>query len=184
MIQNHAPTIKEKKMVGDAFYYSGDTSQAESWYRSIYNNKVFHEEGLVLDVSQDSLGNITIDVIEKAEDYVESNITYPVFPGCEKKSSEEERFQCFNMNIIKHINRTFKFPEMARQMGIQGRVYCSFVIEKNGQLNELRISKGVSPILDLEALRVISLLPKFEPSTREGEPVRIQYTVPINARLQ
>jgi protein TonB len=69
-------------------------------------------------------------------------------------------------------------------MGIQGKVYVNFVIEKNGKVSNVTIARGVDALIDNEAIRVIKLLPKFTPAKQRGKPVRMQYTVPINARLQ
>ena len=52
----------------------------------------------------------------------------PIYPGCENLATEDEKFMCFNQNIMKHIGKEFDFPELARQMGIQGKVYVNFVI--------------------------------------------------------
>ena len=108
----------------------------------------------------------------------------PVFPGCEKFATEDEKFMCFNQQIMKHIGKNFEFPELARQMGIQGKVYVNFVIERNGRVSSITIARGVDKLIDDEAIRVIKKLPTFQPAKQRGKPVRMQYTVPINARLQ
>jgi TonB family protein len=108
----------------------------------------------------------------------------PIFPGCENLATEDEKFMCFNQNIMQHIGKKFEFPELARQMGIQGKVYVNFVIEKNGKVSNVTIARGVDKLIDDEAIRVIKLLPKFTPAKQRGKPVRMQYTVPINARLE
>jgi|TARA_B110000238_G_scaffold174405_1_gene194109 protein TonB len=108
----------------------------------------------------------------------------PVFPGCEKFATEDEKFMCFNQQIMKHIGSNFEFPELARQMGIQGKVYVNFVIERNGRVSSITIARGVDKLIDDEAIRVIKKLPTFQPARQRGKPVRMQYTVPINARLQ
>lgn len=108
----------------------------------------------------------------------------PIFPGCEKLATENDKFMCFNQGIMKHIGKNFEFPELARQMGIQGKVYVNFVIEKNGKVSTVTIARGVDKLIDDEAIRVIKKLPTFVPAKQRGKPVRMQYTVPINARLQ
>lgn len=108
----------------------------------------------------------------------------PVFPGCEDAGNEAEKFQCLQLEIQKFIARNFKFPEMARQMGIQGKVYINFEISKDGSVKNVQVVRGVDELLDEEAIRVIKQLPKFTPAKQRGKPVRVQYTVPINARLQ
>ena len=131
-----------------------------------------------------------IEFVEEVEEETDEIFNFavvenkPVFPGCEKFATEDERFNCFNQNIMKHIGKNFKFPEMARQMGIQGRVFVNFVIEKDGSISNVIVARGVDELLDKEAIRVVKTLPKFKPAKQRGKPVRMQYTVPINAKLQ
>ena len=131
-----------------------------------------------------------IEFIEEVEEETDEIFNFavvenkPVYPGCEKLTTEEEKFNCFNQSIMNHIGKNFKFPEMARQMGIQGKVYVNFVIEKNGSISNVTIARGVDKLLDDEAMRVVKTLPKFQPAKQRGKAVRMQYTVPINAKLQ
>lgn len=108
----------------------------------------------------------------------------PIYPGCEKLVTEDEKFMCFNQNIMTHIARNFVFPELDRQMGIQGKLYVNFVIEKNIEVSNVTIVRGVDKLIDDEAIRVIQALPVLKPALKDGEPVRMQYTVPITAGLQ
>ena len=131
--------------------------------------------------------DLEIEEVEEEEDEIFNFAVVenkPVFPGCEKKATEDEKFMCFNQEIMKHIGKNFEFPELARQMGIQGKVYVNFVIEKNGKVSSVTIARGVDKLIDDEAIRVIKKLPTFIPAKQRGKPVRMQYTVPINARLQ
>lgn len=131
-----------------------------------------------------------IEIVEEVEEEEDEIFNFavvenkPVFPGCENQATENDKFMCFNQNIMKHIGKNFEFPELARQMGIQGKVYVNFVIEKNGKVSNVTIARGVDKLIDDEAMRVIKLLPTFTPAKQRGKPVRMQYTVPINARLQ
>lgn len=131
-----------------------------------------------------------IEIVEEVEEENDEIFNFavvenkPVFPGCENFATENEKFNCFNQQIMKHIGKEFEFPELARQMGIQGKVYVNFVIEKNGKVSNVTIARGVDKLIDDEAMRVIKRLPTFTPAKQRGKPVRMQYTVPINARLQ
>ncbi len=107
----------------------------------------------------------------------------PVYPGCEEFATEAEKFKCFNEKIMKHIAKNFTFPEMARNIGAQGKMYVNFVIEKDGSVSNVIIARGVDKLLDDEAIRTVKTLPKFTPAKQQGKPVRMQYTVPINAKL-
>ena len=108
----------------------------------------------------------------------------PVFPGCEEHFTEDERFMCFNQSIMKHVGENFEFPRRAIENGIEGKVYVNFIIERDGEISNVSIARGVHKLIDDEAMRVINLLPKLNPAMIQGKPVRMQYTEPINARLQ
>lgn len=108
----------------------------------------------------------------------------PVYPGCEKESTEDDKFRCFQLQIAKFVAKEFQFPEMARQMGIQGKVWVSFVIEKDGSVSGIKVERGVDKLLDEEAIRVVKKLPKFIPAKVGGRSVRMSYSLPINAKLQ
>jgi len=95
----------------------------------------------------------------------------PVFPGGD-------------VELLKFINRSIKYPVIAQENGIQGRVTCSFVINRDGSVVDAAIVRGVDPSLDKEALRVIGTMPKWKPGMQRGKPVRVKYTIPITFRLQ
>ena len=85
--------------------------------------------------------------------------------------------------FYKFIGKKVKYPAQARRMGIEGRVYLQFVIEKDGSIGDLFVAKGVGAGLDEESLRVMNLVPNFKPGKQRGKPVRVQMTIPINFRL-
>jgi TonB family protein len=76
------------------------------------------------------------------------------------------------------------YPEKAKRNNIQGKVFISFVVEKDGRLTNLKIERGVSEDLDAEALRVIQASPNWNPGTQNGRPVRVAYTMPLSFALQ
>lgn len=77
-----------------------------------------------------------------------------------------------------------KYPVIAQENGIQGKVYVTFVVGKDGSITNATIARGVDPSLDKEALRVVNELPKWKPGKQRGKPVNVSYTVPINFQLQ
>jgi len=85
--------------------------------------------------------------------------------------------------FYKFISKKVKYPAQARRMGIEGRVYLQFVVEKDGSIGDLFVAKGVGAGLDEESLRVMKLVPNFKPGKQRGRPVRVQMTIPINFRL-
>ena len=95
----------------------------------------------------------------------------PEFPGGE-------------LALRKYIADHIKYPVIAAENGIQGKVYVTFVVDKDGSVSNARIARGVDPSIDQEALRVVNSLPKWKPGKQRGKPVRVSYTVPINFQLQ
>lgn len=83
----------------------------------------------------------------------------------------------------KYLSKNIQYPDQARQRNIQGKVILAFVVEKNGEVTNIKVSKSVTPILDDEAVRVIKNSPLWVPGTQFGLPVRVQYAVPINFAL-
>ncbi|MFS4494932.1 energy transducer TonB [Maribacter sp. 2308TA10-17] len=103
----------------------------------------------------------------------------PVFPGCE---SETDKRACFNSMIQKHIGKTFRYPELEQEMGIQGKVSVMFEIQKDGSIGNIRM-RGPNKNLEKEAARIISKLPKMTPGKQRGNPVRVPFAIPITFKL-
>ena len=86
--------------------------------------------------------------------------------------------------LLKFIAQSIKYPTDAQEAGVQGRVICSFVVDKKGNIVEPKIIRGIDPSLDAEALRVIGMMHRWTPGRQDGKAVRVLYTVPITFRLQ
>lgn len=93
----------------------------------------------------------------------------PSFPGGEEK-------------LLKFINRTRVYPELAYRYGIQGRVMCSFVVMADGSISNVRVMRGVEHSLDSEARRVIAKMPAWHPGKMHGKPVPVRVIYPITFR--
>ena len=106
----------------------------------------------------------------------------PIFPGCEKVSKDKRR-DCFQEKMNNHIRKNFRYPEIAQEMGIQGRVYVNFIIDKDGTITNIRM-RGPDQNLEKEAQRIISVLPSMTPGKQRGRPVRVPFSIPITFRLQ
>jgi len=106
----------------------------------------------------------------------------PIFPGCEKVSKDKRR-DCFQEKMNNHIRKNFRYPEIAQEMGIQGRVYVNFIIDKDGSITNIRM-RGPDQNLEKEAQRIISVLPSMTPGKQRGRPVRVPFSIPITFRLQ
>jgi len=84
----------------------------------------------------------------------------------------------------RYIAENVRYPAIAQENRIQGRVYVTFVVNKQGVVQDVAISRGVDPALDKEALRVINSLPNWKPGKQREKPANVRYTVPINFKLQ
>lgn len=114
-----------------------------------------------------------IEVVEEEEDAPVFFIVeqMPVFPGGEEA-------------LRKYIAQSVKYPAIAQENGIQGRVFVAFVVNTKGEVTDVKIARGVDPNLDKEAIRVVSNMPKWTPGKQRGKAVKVSYTVPINFVLQ
>lgn len=104
----------------------------------------------------------------------------PIFPGCE---NEKNKRACFQKMMSKHIVKNFRYPEIAQEMGIQGRVNIMFVIQKDGSIGDIQL-RGPDKNLEKEASRIINKLPKMTPGKQRGVPVKVPFSLPINFKLQ
>jgi protein TonB len=103
----------------------------------------------------------------------------PIFPGCENEPTEEARFQCFQKSILNYVHGNFKMPRISQQMGSSGKTFVTFIIEKDGQVSNVKVIRGVDEFIDAEAARVVKSLPKFTPAKQTGRPVRTSYVLPL-----
>ena len=86
--------------------------------------------------------------------------------------------------VFGYISKNIRYPVVAEENGIQGRVLVSFIIEKDGSLTDFVIEKSVDPSLDKEAIRLVRSMPKWNPGKKDGQSVNVKYTLPITFRLQ
>ncbi|HBU79918.1 MAG TPA: energy transducer TonB [Muricauda sp.] len=129
-----------------------------------------------------------VEDVAVAEDDIPEEIPFilienaPIFPGCENENTEKEKRDCFQEMIQKHIRKNFRYPDPAKEMGLQGRVSIMFTIDKDGSINNLRL-RGPHESLEKEAARIISKLPEMKPGEQRGIPVKVSYSLPITFKL-
>lgn len=116
-------------------------------------------------------------------------VTEPVKPKVEEYKVFEvvEQMPSFpggDVALMQYLSKNIKYPPVAEEMGIQGRVICTFVVERDGSVSDIRIARSVDPSLDKEAIRVVSGMPKWIPGRQNGQSVRVKYTLPVTFRLQ
>ena len=86
--------------------------------------------------------------------------------------------------LMKHLSKEIKYPKEAQEKGTQGRVIVQFVVRKDGSITDAKIMKPVDPLLDAEALRVVSEMPNWTPGKQRGEAVNVRFTLPVTFRLK
>jgi len=129
-----------------------------------------------------------VEEVEVVEEEMDMDVPFaiiedvPLFPGCERVPKSKRR-DCFQEKIQKHVVRNFRYPEIAQEMGIQGRVFVQFTIGKDGSISGIR-TRGPDKNLEKEADRIISKLPRMTPGKQRGRPVRVPFSIPIIFKLQ
>jgi protein TonB len=86
--------------------------------------------------------------------------------------------------LMDYLNKNIKYPVIAEENGIQGRVVTTFVVERDGSITDVKVIKSVDPSLDKEAVRVVKSMPKWNPGKQNGSAVRVKFTLPVTFRLQ
>lgn len=121
--------------------------------------------------------DMEIDIVDIVDEEEEEDA--PVFFIVE----DMPEFPGGDLALRKHIAQNIRYPEIAKENGIQGRVFVQFVVNKKGMVEQIKVVRGVDPSLDKEAIRVIQNLPKWKPGQQRGKPVKVSFTVPINFQL-
>ena len=149
----------------------------------------------VLNVVEDDVEVENTDLLSSEDNQAEAQTQTYVPPVVKVEEEEESSQQIFMVGeempefpggqaaLMSFIAKSIKYPVVAQENGIQGRVTCSFVVNKDGSIVDAEVIRGIDPSLDKEALRVINTMPKWKPGKQRGKPVRVKFTVPINFRL-
>ena len=151
------------------------------------------QEVEVLNVVEDDVQTQEIEINTEDDKNTEVIIQAPV--EVQEEEEEEEvvfvvvekmpEFPGGQQALFKYLSENVKYPVIAQENGIQGRVICQFVVNKDGKIVDVEVVRsGGDPSLDKEAVRVIKSMPPWKPGQQRGKPVRVKYTVPVNFRLQ
>ena len=146
----------------------------------------------VLNVVEDDVE--TAEIIIDTEDDKDKQVVIqaPVQAAVEEEDTEVvfmvvesmPRFPGGDAALFKYLSENIKYPVIAQESGIQGRVICQFVVNRDGSIVDIEVVRGVDRSLDQEAKRVIASMPKWSPGKQRGKAVRVKYTLPVNFRLQ
>ena len=151
------------------------------------------QEVEVLNVVEDDVETESIEINTEDDKDVEVVIAAPVEAPVEEEEEEVvfvvvetmPEFPGGQQALFKYLSENVKYPVIAQENGIQGRVICQFVVNKDGSIVDVEIVRsGGDASLDKEAVRVIKSMPKWKPGKQRGKAVRVKYTVPVNFRLQ
>ena len=156
----------------------------------------------ILDIVDDNteIQEETIETSESTDQAItgpSAPVTGPVIAGppapVQEESDEGEIFEVVEQNpqfpggdaaLMAWLTKNLKYPSVAQENGIQGRVMVSFVVNKDGSIVDPKIIRSVDPSLDKEAIRVVSAMPKWTPGRQRGKTVRVKYSLPVTFRLQ
>ena len=151
------------------------------------------QEVEVLNVVEDNVETESIDINTEDDKETEIVIAAPVEAPVEEEEEEVvfvvvesmPEFPGGQQALFKYLSENVKYPVIAQENGIQGRVICQFVVNKDGSIVDVEVVRsGGDPSLDKEAIRVIKSMPKWKPGKQRGKAVRVKYTVPVNFKLQ
>ena len=128
------------------------------------------------EVDQQEVIEEYVPVEVEEEEVVEAEIfqiveEMPAFPGGEAK-------------LMEYVAKNIKYPQIARETGIQGRVFVGFVVEPDGSVSNVKVLRGIGGGCDEEAMRVVKSMPKWKPGKQRGKAVRVSYMLPVNFKLQ
>ena len=146
----------------------------------IVDDEIEIEDDMFMNLEDDSsLGVEIMDYIEVEEEEVEEEAI--PFQLVEEKPS----FQGGDANqFSKWVNQRLVYPEIAKENGVQGRVTLQFTVEKDGTVTKIKVLRGVDPSLDKEAVRVVSMSPKWSPGKQRDRAVPVTYTFPVIFQLR
>jgi protein TonB len=147
------------------------------------------EVDIVIDVDNTEITEVNMDGFGERNEAVTDEVftiveDMPRFRGCEKERTPQGADECFQRELYKFLNSNLRYPPQAKAANIQGKVYVSFVVEKDGGVGEVKVLRDIGGGCGDEAVRVIKTLPRFIPGKQRGRPARVMFNLPINFTLK
>ena len=147
----------------------------------------------IIEIVEDD-ADVEESTIEASDDITAAvEVKYTAVEVEEEEVEEQQIFQVVEEmpefpggmgECMKFLGKNIKYPQISQENGVQGRVIVQFVVNQDGSIVDPQVVRGVDPYLDKEALRVISMMPKWKPGKQRGKAVRVKFTVPVMFRLQ
>jgi len=130
--------------------------------------------------------NAEVDQNEVIEEYVPVEVEEEEIVEAEIFTIVEEmpEFPGGMQKLADYLAKNIKYPQMARESGIQGRVFVNFVVEPDGSVSNVNVMRSLGGGCDEEAMRVVKSMPKWKPGKQRGKAVRVSYILPVNFKLQ
>jgi protein TonB len=149
----------------------------------------------ILEILDDKVEVEDIAPIEELDDDAKVDFSAPVEEVVQEEEKPEEpevffiveempQFPGGETALRKYIAENVRYPEMAKENDIQGTVYVRFVVDEKGKVTNVELLRGVDPLLDKEALRVVQSLPNWKPGKQRGKAVKVSHSVPIKFALK
>ncbi|MDR0348736.1 MAG: energy transducer TonB [Tannerella sp.] len=149
----------------------------------------------VLNVVEDDVEVASQDIMSSEDSQTDAQTETYVPPAIEEEEEEASNeifvvveempeFPGGMSELMSYLSKSIKYPVVAQENGISGRVSVAFVVNKDGSIVDAEVVRGIDASLDKEALRVINAMPKWKAGKQRGKPVRVKFTLPVNFRLQ
>ncbi len=144
----------------------------------IVSNNVDVQDDIEIDA--DATQNTQVEAYTPPEEEEEDVQQQQIFMVVEKMPSFPGGMGALMTYLATHI----KYPELAKESGIQGRVFINFVVEPNGSIDHVKVLRGIGGGCDEEAVRVVKNMPKWNPGKQRGKPVRVSFNLPVKFTLE
>lgn len=175
----------------NACYYMGLLSETgvDGTYKNTTTARYYYEKGgqLGQDDAQKRLQQLESQLNMQQEAAASGGQTVKINEDALYKTSDlsvQPEFPGGQNALLQFLSSSIVYPRVAQENGIQGTVYCSFVVERTGDITDIMITKGADGYLNAEALRVLRTMPNWKPGRIGNTPVRVRYTIPVKFRLQ
>lgn len=126
-------------------------------------------------------GGVDIDPVPIPNPYINPKSSEEVFGDV---AEQMPSFPGGDRKLMEYLSENIRYPEECEEICVQGRVIVSFIVEKDGSISNVKVAKSLAPLLDKEAVRVVSGMPKWIPGRQNGVAVRVRYIIPVTFRLQ
>lgn len=126
-------------------------------------------------------GGVDIDPVPMPNPYINPKSSEEVFGDV---AEQMPSFPGGDRKLMEYLSENIRYPEECEEICVQGRVIVSFIVEKDGSISNVKVAKSLDPLLDKEAVRVVSGMPKWIPGRQNGVAVRVRYIIPVTFRLQ